>query len=356
MTIHQARLERRLRDVTARYQEAGYFPSAAIRVFNDRGTLAAVSIGDGAQDALFDVASVTKIATATQILFLIRDGRLALHAPVASVLPRLEASPFLRERFQGVTVYRLLTHTSSLPAWYPFYTRRGEDFYDVLTLALQTSERTEGVVYSDLNFMLLGKVIERLCEKPLAECLRDNLTEPLALGDLMYRPAADRKIIPSDFGNAIEMDMCRERGLSFDGWRELGVPVRGTVNDGNCHYFFDDVAGHAGVFATAEAYERLCRYYLTTSDPLLTEAQREQKTAPRRGIGFQTGPLYPHGCGHLGFTGTSIYFSKEYHIGAVALTNRLYYPQGNPNPTNDFRRALHETVFALCAEDAASSK
>ena len=59
---------------------------------------------------------------------------------------------------------------------------------------------------------------------------------------------------------------------------------------------------------------------------------------------------YPYGCGHTGFTGTSIYFSREKNIGCVAFTNRLFFPETNHHNTGEFRRALHETVFALGAE------
>ena len=88
----------------------------------------------------------------------------------------------------------------------------------------------------------------------------------------------------------------------------------------------------------------------TTSDPLLIEAQREQPGAPGRGLGFQMGISYPHGCGHTGFTGTGIYFSSACGIGVVSFTNRLFYPEGNTQQTWEFRRALHEAVFALGAE------
>ena len=344
------RLQRVIRDLTERYRAAGYFPSACVRVFSDRETLASVCVGDAREHSLFDVASLTKIATTAQLLRLAGAGELALETPVTACLPPLRADPWLRERLAGVTLYRLLTHTSSLPAWYPFYTRRGEDFYDVLKYALQHTERTEGAVYSDLNFMLLGKVLEEKRGKPLARCLREDLAEPLGLGNITYLPPTDADVIPSCYGNPIETRMCAEQGLRFDGFRPREEPVRGQANDGNCFYYFGGVSGHAGIFADAEAYERLCRYFMRTDAPLLLEAQREQPGAPGRGIGFQTGLSYPHGCGHTGFTGTGIWFSRSCRVGAVSFTNRLFYPQENENATWEFRRVLHEAVFALAAQ------
>ena len=342
-------LQWHIQDVTDRYRAAGYFPSACVRVFDHRETLAVCCAGDARPESLFDVASLTKIATATQILLLADAGRLSLSDTLASCFPEIAADDYLRERLAGVTLFRLLTHTSGVAAWYPFYSRRGEEFFAVLRYALQHTAPTEGVVYSDLNFMLLGKLLERVHGMPLPACLRHHLVEPYGLGKMLYHPSPEEDIIPSDYGNRIEMDMCRERGISFDGFRPLGTPVIGTVEDGNSHYYFGDAAGHAGIFASAEAYERLCRLYMNTSSRLFREAQKEQPASPGRGLGLQIDCAYPHGCGHTGFTGTSIYFSSEYHIGAVVFTNMLYRTEPNGLSVRDFRRAVHETAFSLGA-------
>ncbi len=334
-----------VRDVTARYADAGYFPSAVVRVFDREKTLCAVAVGDARVDSVFDVASLTKIATATQILLYIDAGALSLSAPIADCFPEIAGDEYLCERFRGVTVYRLLTHTSSLVDWYPFYTRRGEDFFSVLKFALQNTERTVGVVYSDLNFMLLGKLLERLSGLPLAECLQEKLVRPLALSRVTYRPDRAWDVVPTGVGDPTEKGMVAARGLAFPGFRPDNETVRFDTHDCNAHYFFDDVAGHAGVFATAEGYERLCRFYMNTASPLLIAAQREQE--PGRGLGWQTGVMYPYGCGHTGFTGTSVYLSREKNLGVAAFTNRLYYPELNPRATGDFRRALHEAVLAV---------
>ena len=347
--MDRKRIADRIGDLVGRYREAGYFPSACVRVFDDRETLFCCCFGEAEETSLFDVASLTKIATAAQVLRLIDEGALSLDTTLEEVFPQVREDRFLRERLRGADLYRLLTHTSSIPAWYPFYVRAGEDFFAVLTHALRTLPRAEGAVYSDLNFMLLGKLLEKTRGKPLERCLREDLAEPLGLGRIRYLPGAGEKTVPSSFGNPIEKRMCAERGLSFGGFRPDDAPVRGQVNDGNCHYYFGGVSGHAGIFADAAAYERLCRYFMNTDSPLLQRAQREQPDAPGRGLGFQTGMTYPHGCGHTGFTGTSIYFSRGYRIGAVAFTNRLYFREESGKDLSEFRRALHEAVFALGA-------
>lgn len=348
--IDLSRLQWEIEDVTERYRSAGYFPSACVRVFNSRETLASVCVGDAREDSLFDAASLTKIATALQILRLISQGAFSLDEEILQALPPLRDDPFLARRLKGITLRRLMTHTSSLPAWYPFYAEKSEDFYAVLSEALSHSEKTEGVVYSDLNFMLLGKALEHKRQKPLERCLREDLATPLGLGNMTYLPDKAFPLVPSSYGNPIEESMCRERGIAFSAFRPVDQPVRGEVNDGNCHYFFHGVSGHAGIFADGAAWERLCQFCMNTRDPLLKEAQREQPGAPGRGLGFQIGPSYPHGCGHTGFTGTGIYFSAAYDVGVVSLTNRLYYPHANPNATWEFRRALQEAAFALAGK------
>ncbi len=346
------RLLQAVTDLTERYRAAGYFPSACVRVFDREKTLAVVCAGEAREDSLFDAASLTKIATATQVLLLIHGSRLSLDTTMPELFPEeIRSRRILAERLGTVTVRRLLTHTSGIVDWYPFYSRRGEDFWDVMAYALEHTAPTEGMVYSDLNFMLLGKAIEKLQGKPLDRCLREDLVEPLGLGNMMYRPPETYHIIPSSYGNPIEERMCLERSISFDGFRSREEPVVGTTNDGNCHYYFGDVCGLAGIFADAEAYERLCRFYMNTEDPLLIAAQAEQPGAPTRGLGFQTSVSYPHGCGHTGFTGTGIWFSREKNVGAVSMTNRLFYRYENQEATGDFRRALHEVAYALAGEE-----
>ncbi len=348
--VDTARLQREIEDIVERYRAAGYFPSACVRVFDRTKTLAAVSVGEATEDSLFDAASLTKITAALQIFKLIRSGVLFLDQEIYDALPQLRDDAFLQKRLSGVTLRRLLTHTSSLPAWYPFYALKSRGFTADLSFVLSHTDAAEGTVYSDLNFMLLGKVLEHTRGKPLDQCLREDLVQPLGLGSMTYLPDQSLPIVPSSYGNPIEENMCRERNLAFASFRPAGRIVRGEANDGNAHYYFGGVSGHAGVFADAAAWERLCRFCMNSDDPLVLEAQREQPQSPGRGLGFQTGASYPHGCGHTGFTGTGIYFSSACGVGAVSLTNRLFYPGGNPNATGEFRHALNEAAFALAGQ------
>ncbi|MDR2094167.1 MAG: beta-lactamase family protein [Treponema sp.] len=335
-------MEKTLRKLVQEYRNRNFFPSASIRVFNTKGTLCALCVGDAGPDTVFDLASLTKIASAAQILFAVFRGLLSLESPVLGLLPALSAYPLLRERLSVVTIRKLLTHSSGIAPWYPFYAEPG-GFAEVLSCALEKTGPVEGTVYSDINFMLLGMVLEALYRLPLDQCLKHNLTTPLELGKMAYRPPAAWDTAPSGFGNPIEEDMCAERGIVFSGWRPH-EPLRGEAHDGNAYYFFKGIAGHAGLFADALSCEKLCRLYLETDIPLFIEAQKEQ--APGRGLGWQVGELYPDGCGHTGFTGTSLYISRKRDIGVAALTNRLFCPAPNPNPLNEFRNSLHRAVLA----------
>ena len=346
MTAEKIILDK-VRPIVEQYREKKYFPSACVRVFNSRETLAVICAGEAEEGSVFDVASLTKIATATQVLFLIDEGRLDLNAPLTDLFSEIREDEYLKKRLEGITLYHLLTHTSTIVDWYPFYSRRDEPFFTVFRYALEHTEPARGMVYSDLNFMLLGLLLERLRGKPLAKCLKEDLTDRLEIPRMVYHPPLTWPLVPSDYGNRIEMDMCRERFIPFDGFRPLGVPVIGTVNDGNSHYYFNDEAGHAGIFADDLSYEILCRHYMNTASELFLEAQREQKSAPTRGLGLETGRTYPHGCGHTGFTGTCIYFSRGYDIGTVIFTNRLFYPDGDVKILTEFRRAVNDCVFAL---------
>lgn len=325
--------------ITEDFKSRGYFPSATVSVTDKDRTLFTFSLGEAQNDSLYDLASVSKICTSTMILLAIEEKRLSLDTPLLSVLPEFENGEGLHERLKDVTVFRLLTHTAGLPDWYPFYAD-GRDFVTALSAACKGTH-VEGVVYSDLGFMLLGRVLERLYGQPLQAVLQEKLAEPYHLKHLTYLPDAALPIMPSSYGNPIEEEMCAARGLSFAGFRPH-TPIRGQVNDGNTHYYLNGVSGHAGVFAPAEALNGLIRLYLNTHSPLLIDAMREH--APTRGLGFQVNDMYPMGCGHTGFTGTAFYIGSLRGIGCTALTNRLCYTEPTPRMTNDFRRALFKAT------------
>lgn len=329
------------------YRARGYFPGAVCHVFDAHKTLYRTAVGGVADDALFDLASVSKIICTTMILSLADEGKLDLDAPAAAMLPGL--LPLSRQRLKDVPIHRLMTHTSGLVPWYPFYAD-GRDFFVVLEHVLSDTPVQTGMAYSDLNFMLLGKIFSSVSGLTLREGLERYIKAPLSIEAMCYAPAPSSLCVPSSMGNQIEKRMCKERGLSFDGWREDGVPVCGTCNDGNAHYFFGGASGHAGVFANASALATLCRFYMNTTKPAFVRAMDTNVCG--RGLGFDRSDVFPSGCGHTGFTGTSIFFSRARHIGAVILTNKFYRAQGEPpGSSNAFRREIHRLLVGEPAEN-----
>jgi CubicO group peptidase (beta-lactamase class C family) len=340
--------------LTQTYIDKGYFPSAVVSVFDSHKTLYRKAYGDNPAQGgkgrakvdtytAYDMASCTKIATATQILDLIDRGKLSLDTKIPDILTDIRSHKDLYSRTRAVTIEQLLTHTSGIRDWYPFYTQQGVDFYDVFESFIGKRPPETQMVYSDMNFMLLGKAVETIKDKELKDC-QEDLKKALGASRMDFRPQDFENTAPSCYGNEIEEGMVKDEGLTFDGWRDKTKPTWG-VNDGNSHYFFNDTAGHAGIIADVDSYERLCRFYMTTDRPIFIEAQKPR--VADRGLGFQTGPkLYPDGgCGHTGFSGTWFWMSRRDDLGVVALTNRLAYPHSNPNSTSDFRHELAYAVF-----------
>jgi CubicO group peptidase (beta-lactamase class C family) len=324
----------------------------------------------------FDIASLTKLFTATAILHLATQGKILLDATlcdIATMSRMSEGRPRVAEAFAAITVRQLLTHSSGLHYWHPFYAGKmrdaaaaaapasagqaaaqappasAGDFGDILESVLEHFPRKDEVIYSDLNFMLLGKILEGVSGFPLKPAMRDFVCGPLKLADTGYKPAAG-PFAATEFGNRIEKTMVADLGLSFDGWRPDGTPFLGEPDDGNCHYYFGGAAGHAGVFSTARDLCALGRLYL---DPASHSGYLSPRLAAEalvdhgggRGLGFQLGELYPEGgCGHTGFTGTYLYLNPARSLAVAVLANRLHVE--SPQNINEFRRAAAEAVLA----------
>ena len=300
---------------------------------------------------LFDLASLTKLFTATAILRLVTTGELGLDSSSGEFL---ESGGALRERLRAslgdVDVAALLSHSSGIHYWYPFYARLGEPFESILAGLLEEYPRVAATVYSDLNFMILGRIIERITRKSLAEAVGSLVLGPLGLERTSYaRPVGPAAA--GEFGNRIERRMVADLGLSFAPWRDESKPIVGEPDDGNCHYYFGGASGHAGLFSDAPDLCRLGRLYLEggrsggapfLAPGLAAEAMRDRGAG--RGLGFQLGENYPRsGCGHTGFTGGYLHVNPGAGLVMAILANRLHVPE--PRDLNPFRRELSEAVL-----------
>ncbi len=351
--------------------EAGDFPSAVYLVGQGKGVVFADAVGNAVVkperiaaglDTIYDLASLTKVLVTTLLAAkLIDDGRLELDANVGEILP--EAARLV---YGGTTILQLATHTSGLPAWRPLYLL-AEDRADVLNVIQNTPPAAErDVVYSDLNFILLSFVIEKLTGRRIDGAAGELIFEPLGLKDTFYRPpnAVRRRIAASEFGNQFEHETCEKEGyLSSDTARERADRwlrkelIWGEVHDGNA-YFMDGVAGHAGLFSTAADVFVLAQQFLPETTELLRvetcELFSRNFTAGKaedRSLGFQLAStkdstagarISPQSFGHLGFTGTSLWIDPVKRTVFILLTNRTH-DHGLPLVNiNSVRRRFHD--------------
>src|ERR1051325_7272928 len=237
---------------------AGDFPSAVYMVAERGRARFADALGQAVNepapdrhaptlDTIYDLASLTKpLVTGLLCARRIESGEFSLDGEVGFYLPEFD-------RFDKctITLGQLLTHTSGLPAWRPFYIE-AEDRTDVLrVIAEQPLEAAPGtrVRYSDLGFITLGLLLEKLSGAPLYEIARREIFEPLGLKRTFFNPdvGLQAEVAACELGNAYEREMCRELKMrDWAHWREQ--LIWGEVHDGNAH-FLGGAAGHAGPFS-----------------------------------------------------------------------------------------------------------
>jgi CubicO group peptidase (beta-lactamase class C family) len=342
ITDRASALNRRIGDsmsvVLRRALADSAFPGAVAVVGNRQSITNLVTVGRlDARDStapsittIYDLASLTKIvATTTLLLQLVDQGTVALDAPVVRYLPEWKGP-----RSDGITIRQLLTHSSGLAAWRPFYKEAADRAEARGQLLLVGPEVPPGTryLYSDMNFMLLGLVIEQVTGMSLDRAFVARVAEPLRLTDTRFRPDTTlrARIAPTE----------------FDPWRQR--QLRGEVHDENASRF-DGVSGHAGLFSTAADLARVVRMWLNrgtldgvrfASERTVAEFTRAQDTlVSKRALGWETPTggnsagkrLSPGAFGHTGFTGTSIWVDPGRELFLILLTNRV-------NPTRENRK------------------
>ncbi|TKC14314.1 serine hydrolase domain-containing protein [Robertmurraya kyonggiensis] len=296
------------------------------------------------KDTIFDLASVSKIFTATAVMILFEKGLFDLDDPVAKHIPEFAANGK-----EHVTIRQLLTHTSGFVSWVPLYSQ-GNTREDRLKLVLnQPLKNPPGTAYeySDLNMITLGMLIEHWSGQRQDEFVRENITEPLDMEDTMYNPPASLKKRIA----ATEYQAVPNRGL-----------VWGEVHDENA-WSLDGVAGHAGVFSTAKDLAKLAHIFINEGKyggkrilkpetvELLLENQNAAFAGNDHGLGWELGQGWymdaltegTYSFGHTGYTGTSIVVSPNNKTVAILLTNRVH-PSRNMGSMNQTRRLFARQV------------
>jgi CubicO group peptidase (beta-lactamase class C family) len=355
----------------------GVFPGAQLAV-RLRGELQCVVVagrlsseppGLPVQPAtIYDLASLTKpLATVTSVLLLIQRAKVALVDPVQTVLTELEGTPIGQ-----VTVRELLTHSSGLPGWRPLYERLdargtvpgfsgGDQPVKQHVLQMIRDEPliyARGVrsVYSDLGFILLGFLVERLSGVGLDLWCEDAIVRPLRADPMMFCPTAWRAQL-----NVVRPTVDIARIAPTEQNERRNRLLRGEVHDENAAAM-GGVAGHAGLFGTAESVLAVSGAWLhgyhgresILDGELVRQFTARQGSAAQSNwaLGWDT-PSAPsssgssfseHSFGHLGYTGTSLWIDPLCELEVVLLSNRVH-PSRRNEKIKVFRPHIHDLVY-----------
>lgn len=305
-----------------------------LRDYEGRAIPAPAAMGT---NTVFDLASVTKVmATTMAVMMLVDRGKVDLDAPVYRYLP-----DFRGARLDSITVRQLLEHSSGLVQWQPLYyhASNSAQTYDVIRDMPLGWGIGEARHYSDLGFMLLGYIVERVSGQRLDHFLGSNLYAPLGLRSTAFNPRQHglTKFAATEQGNVYERHMVydstfgyRYRGdpTAWNGWRER--VLIGEVDDGNSYYANEGVAGHAGLFSTAGDVSVLLNLLLNRGSYGGHQYIRPETVDAflaldkyKNYLGWQAASYLPTGSfWHNGFTGTYVAGVPKYGLAVVLLTNR----------------------------------
>jgi CubicO group peptidase (beta-lactamase class C family) len=298
---------------------------------------------DMTADTVFDLASLTKpVATAASIHHLAQRGKLRLDDPVSKHLPA-----FGKEK---VTLEHLLLHTSGLAAGNPVanYTDGKKKAIEKICELRLAADPGKKFVYSDLGYILLGAVVEKVSGESLDDYARKHLFEPLGLSEMTFRP--DKRL----------KERCAPTQKVKEEW------LLGVVHDPRARAL-GGVAGHAGLFGTADDLAVFAQMLLDGGkfgkNRILDESTVKLFTTPldvptgKRTPGWDARTSYSgnrgskfDGYGHTGFTGTSMWIDPSSRTAVIVLTNRVH-----PDGKGDVRK-LRSRVATLAAEAIVKPK
>jgi uncharacterized protein YbbC (DUF1343 family)/CubicO group peptidase (beta-lactamase class C family) len=294
-------------------------------------------------DTIFDLASLTKvIATTTAVMQLIEQGKVRLNDPVAKYLPE-----FAQNGKDDITVRQLLTHYSGLEPDLDLKTMwEGKDTAYKMAFAETPAEPPGShFTYSDINFIVLGALVERVSGETLDEYTAKHIFVPLKMLHTRFLPPAmwKAKIAPTQYDENEHM-------------------LWGVVHDPTARRM-GGVAGHAGLFSTADDLAKFAQTLLNGGDGILSAVMVEKMTQPEqppaapvlRGFGWDIdspfssnrGDLLPVGSfGHTGFTGTSVWIDPTTQTYIILLTNAVH-PRGKGNAIALRSKVATEVAAAL---------
>jgi CubicO group peptidase (beta-lactamase class C family) len=322
-------------------------------VFNEAYGIANIYTGLAVKrGTVFDLASLTKpLATTLAVMLLIQQEKIRLDQPLSSVLSEFSNTPKA-----DIQVSHLLYHTSGLPDYQPYYqdisqlpvALRKDALRKRLIAEPLVSEIGIKTLYSDVGFMILEWVIEQLSGKTLSRFVKKKIYDNLGIENLFFINH-DHYVPEFDYAAT---ELCP--------WRQM--VLNGSVHDDNA-YVMGGVAGHAGLFGTAESVHDMLLELLNTFhgnlktyifQPDLVRLFFNKSNTHERVLGFDVpsptgsscGDLFSRATtiGHLGFTGTSFWMDLQRQVIVILLTNRIH-PSRNNEQIKKFRPVIHNMVM-----------
>jgi CubicO group peptidase (beta-lactamase class C family) len=382
----QQKLAKTIESILESAVDSGLIPGAVIEIKKDNSIIYKKAFGFAAKndddnkplahpvrmtmDCMFDLASLTKVVgTTTAVMLLVDRGLIKVDDPVGKYIPAFNTGAK-----KAITVRHLLTHTAGLITWYPlfYHAQNKQQVYqliDELPLAFAVGASRH---YSDLGFILLGEIIEKVSGMQLDQFDKKNIFIPLGMHHSTYNPLARSftKFAATSHGNPYETRMVHDTSLGFvfkeidpnqwNNWRTY--TLRGEVNDGNAWYALKGISGHAGLFSTIDDLQKFVGM-LMNRGKVKGKQFISEKTLQlfltqdnfKNGLGWmmdtnesfmKDGPAGTFG--HTGFTGTSIAVIPSLKLSVILLINRqntglqssgYYY---NPN---SIRRKVFEALL-----------
>jgi serine-type D-Ala-D-Ala carboxypeptidase len=296
---------------------------------------------------IFDLASVTKVVATTALAMILYErGLLDLEAPVSAIVPEfVDVSEGDGDRRRQITLRMLLAHSSGLPAYERLF--RGvttrEDLLRAAFATPLTAVPGARAEYSDIGFIILGVVLERLADETLDSFCQREVFGPLGMSHTTFNPS---KTLKDSIPPTADDRTFRHR------------IIQGEVQDENASVL-GGVAGHAGLFSTAEDLAIFAHVMLNGGHPILRSSTIEffsrRESAPAgtsRALGWDT-PSTPsqsgkyfslRSFGHLGYTGTSLWIDPEQQVSVTLLTNRTW-PDCQNDAIKQVRPAFHDAVI-----------
>ena len=327
-------------------------------------------------NTIFDLASLTKIvATSTSVMMLIEQGKVRLADPVVQFIPEMKG-----EGRDAITIEQLLTHMAGFAPDFDLRERWTGNEEALKHLYREPLRNQPGArfVYSDINYIALGEVVHRVSGQTLDEFARKNIFAPLGMRDTGFRPDAklSARIAPTEKRRG-QMNYLGDTGANAGAEGEQWL--RGQVHDPTSSRM-GGVAGHAGLFSTADDLAIFCQMILNGGvyngarilSPMtvatMTRPHAVSETGAARGLGwdiatsFSTnkGDLFPLGSfGHTGFTGTSMWVDPASDTFVIFLSNRVHPDgKGDVGPLRGrvasiVAGSITDTTFARVREESA---